>query len=500
MGRRKQGLLLLALMAGFAAGACGGSGSRSAGGGNGNGNGNGENPPPPPAPPPPPPPGFVFGTQGPWPVENVVYGAADGIKESPVVGMTTDEAQNRWVATQDALYLLRPGDASFHRYDENDGLHLRANRLHYCNGRQIPQDRVCSGPGNTEAWGSGLSINTIVGGGEGEVFVGYHGLHPGGFDCANNDDGQDWCDPDAHSGKIDRVRLNADGTLTVDRFDLVSNNHGGQFWHNRDIRRLVFDHLVNKHTLYAGAEHGVTMLLPDKFRLPNDGEWFDAAYKEWMADHLHARVCKGVPCVAGSEANQRMGDWNGLALDEDGNLWHAGKWTAGLITFVPDPVSWYGRNGAAFATAFGDPYHGPGSGNPPVFEVAAEGDNVYLNAVSVCPDGTVWFGSDGPDGVSESVASFDGRRFHYYQASDLGLPERSVKDLVCLPDGRVVLASTSSGLSIYDPATRTSRRITAGDGTIPSNRILSLEVDRMPSPFTLHVATGGGAAALRVLP
>ena len=101
--------------------------------------------------------------------------------------------------------------------------------------------------------------------------------------------------------------------------------------------------------------------------------------------------------------------------------------------------------------------------------------------------------------MSESVASYDGRRFEYYQASALGLPERSVKDLVCLPDGRVVLAGYSSGLAIWDPATRTSKRITAGDG-IPSNRILSLEVDRMPSPFTLHVATAGGAAALRVLP
>jgi hypothetical protein len=497
MRRRNQGLLLVALVAGVAAGACGGSGSKS-GAGSGNGNGD-QNPPPPPPPPQQPPPGFVFGTQGPWPAENVIYGAADGIEESPVVGMTTDEAQNRWVATQDALYLLKPGDTTFHRYDEHDGLHLGGNKVHYCNGRQIPTDRPCSS--GIEGWGYGVdpAIQAIVGGGEGEVFVGYHGIHTPNLDCASNGDNQDWCDPYRHTGKIDRVRLNADGTLTVARLDLVANNHGAEYWHDRDIRRLVFDHFVNKHTLYAGTEHGVTMLLPDKFRLPNDGEWFDAAYKEWMADHLHARVCKGVPCVPGSEANQRMGDWNGLALDADGNLWHAGKWTAGLITFVPDPVNWYGRNGAAFAKAFGDPYDGPGSGNPPVFEVATEGDNVYLNAVSVCPDGTVWFGSDGPDGVSESVASFDGRRFQYYQASDLGLPERSVKDLVCLPDGRVVLASYSSGLSVYDPATKTSKPITAGNG-IPSNRILSLEVDRMPSPFTLHVATAGGAAALRVLP
>ena len=62
---------------------------------------------------------------------------------------------------------------------------------------------------------------------------------------------------------------------------------------------------------------------------PNSGEWFDNAAKEYMADHLHPRVCFLVPCVAGSESNQRMGDWRGLAIAPDGDLWVAGKWTAG---------------------------------------------------------------------------------------------------------------------------------------------------------------------------
>ena len=35
---------------------------------------------------------------------------------------------------------------------------------------------------------------------------------------------------------------------------------------------------------------------------------------------------------------------------------------------------------------------------------------------------------------------------------------------------------------------------------LPSGVILDLEVDRMVSPPTLHVATAGGAVALRVLP
>ncbi len=243
------------------------------------------------------------------------------------------------------------------------------------------------------------------------------------------------------------------------------------------------------------------MLLPDKFRLPNPGEWFNDAYKEWMGDHLHARVCFEKPCDSTS-ANQRMGDWRGLALDANGDLWHAGRWTAGLIGWDPDPVNWFARNGAAFKAAFGNPYFGPGSGSPPVFPVAKEGHSVYLTGVTVCPDGRVWFGSQGPDdGVEATIAVFDpqAHSFAYYTAGQVGLPERTVRDLVCLPDGRLAIASFYSGMVLFDPATSTSTPIRAG-GLIPSDQILSLELDTMPSPPTLHVATAGGAAAIRVFP
>jgi len=39
----------------------------------------------------------------PWGTANAKYGASEGIREQPVVGATTDEAQNLWVATQPAL-------------------------------------------------------------------------------------------------------------------------------------------------------------------------------------------------------------------------------------------------------------------------------------------------------------------------------------------------------------------------------------------------------------
>jgi hypothetical protein len=445
-----------------------------------------------------------FGSPGPWPVANVVYGGADGIGESPVVGLTTDEAQNRWAATPQALYLLRPGEKTFHRYAAGDGLHLDGNPAFYCDDH--PMASRTEHCGGSVSAGSGHAITRIVGGGANEVFVGYSGDDGDGTircppkDASLVDAGADYCDPARHSGKLDRVRVGADGKLTVDRMDLVANHQGGNFWHDRTVQSLAFDHFVHPHTLYVGTNHGVTMILPDRFRVPRPGEWWDNAYSEWMGDHLHARVCDPGPCPA-VEGPQRMGDWAGLDVDGRGDLWHAGRWTAGLITWNADPLTWVGRNGRAFALAFGDPYpqspNAAGFVNEPVFRVAREGDSPHLTGVAVCPDGRVWFSSNGPSsGTGDTVAVWDGHAFTSYRATALGLGESAVKDVVCLPDGRVVLGGYRTGAVVHDPAKKTSRPVPG----LPGGAVLDLEVDRMVSPPALHVATDGGAAAIRVLP
>ena len=462
---------------------------------------------------PPPPPankGITFGTQGPWPIANVTYGAADGIQELPVVGTTSDEAENRWVATPGALYLLRPGDTRFRRYDAADGLHLPGNAAQYCDDRPMQPGETCHSSLSTgEAVAPGIS--RIVGGGPDEVFVGYHGIDemPVTMTCPPKDPTKaqgygDYCDPNHHSGKVDRVRLNADGTIDVTRFDFVAGRQGAEYWHNRTVHNLAYDHFVHPHTLYVGANHGVIMLFPDRFRYPKAGEWFDVANVEWMGDHLHARVCQPGPCPTDQEGPQRMGGWYGIAIDAAGDLWHAGRWTAGAITWDPDPIHWVERNGKAFKQAFGDPYpeapNDEGFTNEPVFKVNAEGDSVYLSGVAVCPDGRVWFSSHGPqNGTAHTVAVWKGRSFDTFDATALGLGGHDVNAIACLPDGRVVLGGATSGVSIYDPATGKSVAIRAGS-LIPDDRILALEVDRMVAPFGLHVATAGGAAILRVMP
>ena len=436
-----------------------------------------------------------FGGPGPWPQDNVTYGAAQGILEQPVIGTSTDEAQNLWVATHSAIYLLQPGWTQFKRFDAKDGLHLPGNPVAYCDSNLAGGDKSCP------IYGAAVDpgISEIVGGGANEVFVGYYGADEG--------DG-DWGDPNRHTGKLDRVRLKADGTLQVDRFDLVSGQHGAQYWHNRTIMRMVYDHFYHPHELYVGANHGVDRLLPDKFRVPNPGEWFDNANAEYMGDHLHARVCYHAPCD-NTESNQRMGDWRGLALAPNGDLWTAGRWTAGLIRWEPDLIDWYMRPGSqAFAAAFGDPYpiapNDQGFQNEPVFnpDSHTEGDPVNLSAVTVAPDGKAWFASGAyyTGDPSYGVAVWQGRSFKTYKpVEDLGLSENNVRDLVALPDGRIVLAFPNSGLVFWNPNTGEQKVLRAGQG-LPDDNVMRLELDTMVSPPALHVSTRTGATVLRKLP
>ena len=436
-----------------------------------------------------------FGGPGPWPVANVTYGYADGINEMPVVGVSTDETQNLWVATNSALYLLRPGDAKFKRYDGNDGLHLPFFPAASCDDSQGTLKPCPSG----EAAAPGIS--EIVGGGPNEVFVGYYGYH----DWNRPDDGT-WTDPWRHSGKLDRVRLNKDGSLEVIRFDMVSNN-SVEFWHNKTVWKMVYDHFIHPHELYVGTDHGVDKFSPDKWK-PNDpppNNWFllKNNAQVWMSDHLHPEVCYHKQCT--DESGLRLGDFRGVALDLKGDLWVAGRWAAGLISWVADNSVWYSRGGGSFLEGFGDPYYGNCSGSRPVFCPPQEGDIVSLTAATVTKDGTTWFASGitygEPGEVNYGIASFFPRKgFNYFDPiRDAGMAEQNVKDMLALPDGRLVLAAPNTGLTLWDPVTGKRSSIRVGQG-IPDDGILRIQLDTMVDPPALQVATRGGATVLRVLP
>lgn len=434
--------------------------------------------------------GPKFGGPSPWGSANAKYGVADGILEQPVVGVTTDEAQNLWAATHSALYLMRPGERLFRRFDAGDGLHLPGNPEQYCDADIAGGDRRCP------IFGAAVNpgISEIEGGAAGEVFVGYFGY----------DDGSaDWSDPNRHTGKLDRVRMAANGAVQVDRFDFVSSDTA-QFWHNRTVQRLLYDHFLHPHELYAGTNHGVDRILPDKYRAPKKGEWFLVATNEWLADHLHPQVCYHHACDS-SESDLRLGDWKGLAMSADGNLWVAGRWTGGQIRWTQDLTTWLKRPGnQIFSVAFGDPYRGPCSGycNQPVFMVPREGDVISVQAVAVAADGRVWFASGRTTNsdVPRGLAVWDGTSFRYFDPrGDAGMSESDIRDMIALPDGRLVLAGTSTGLVFWNPQTGAKTALRAGPD-LPDDHVLRLKLDRMVDPPTLYVATYGGAAALRNLP
>jgi hypothetical protein len=490
-------------------------------------------PPPPPPPPPddggqpdagPPDAGPKFGGPGPWPIKNVEYGFADGIQEMPVVGVTTDETQNLWVATHSALYLLKPGETRFHRFDGSTGpadvhpdgiehrLHLPGNPAAFCNDSAGLLTPCPAGDADTPG------ISEIVGGGPNEVFVGYFGHH----DWGSATDGTEQ-DPWRHSGKLDRVRLQPDGNLEVVRFDMVSNNTV-EFWHNRTVWKMVYDHGVNPkghpHELYVGTDHGVDKISPDKWK-PSVG-WFlnPENQQSWMSDHLHPRACFHAVCV--SDANQRLGDWRGLALDANGDLWVGGRWAAGQIKYTADNTNWYNNprdpvtKESAFGPTFGDPYNGgcsDGDTTRPIFCPPQEGDVVNISAVAVDKNGVTWWSSgsifNDPADVNYGIASFAPPgapppavpwHFKYYDPiRDVGMAETNVRDMLALPDGRLVVAGPNTGLVIWDPQTGKHTSIRAGQG-IPDDGVMRLQLDTMVDPPALQVATRGGAAVLRILP
>jgi hypothetical protein len=473
----------------------------------------------------PPPAKAVFGTPGPWPIANVTYGAKDGIQESPVVGVSSDEpvrqadgtiTQNLWVATNQALYLLRPGDKKFTRFDGMDGLHLPGFNVGFCHDKldykECPNGSAAP-PG----------INEIVGGGSGdgylgEVFVGYWGFH-----TWDENDGTS-ADPWRHSGKLDRVRIKADNSgnpilkngkpeLEVIRFDMVSNNTP-EYWHNKTVFKMVYDHFVNKHELYVGCDHGIDKISPDKWK--ESVGWFLAPgnQQSWMSDHLHAQTCFHHACGE-QHKDLRISDWRGLAIDAHGDLWNGGRYAASRIRYVADNTAWWATPRPDGSTAhdpgLGDEYTGCfGSSTRPVFCPPLEGDPVNISAVTVAKDGKIWFSSgtlfnepqDVPYGIASLVRDDAAGRntFTYYDpVHDVGLPERDVRDMIALLDGRLVVAGLRGGLVIWDPATGNHVSIGAAQG-ISDDRVIRIQLDTMVDPPALQIATRGGATVLRVLP
>lgn len=409
---------------------------------------------------------------GPFPkAAQTSYGTAQGLFEAPI-SASVDEAENLWVVTERALYLLRPGARTFRRYTAQDGLHY--------------------GPGYTEP----PDITLVEGGTKGECFVGYTARDTNTSNLGPN--AHMWNDPWAHMGKMDQVLLQPDGSLKVNRYDL-RNSNDGRYYETRTITSMVYDHFQHPGNLYVGSNHGVTRIVPAKYFPPRNPLDFDTSdEKQWYADHVHPWVCMDSLCSDPNHGPSTFGDQYGLTLAPDGRLWMAGLTTAGAVHYVDNLVDWW-HSWAPFNPF--DPAFGDGSG-PPVFPTGRYGDPVNLRAVTVTPDGVVWFASGGADSwrvPHRGMASWDGRRFLYFDPQALGSIELNILEMVALADGRLVLGFPSSGLLVWKPGDSRGHRLTVSDG-LPGERIGRVKLDQMHDPAILLVPTDGGLLMMRSVP
>jgi hypothetical protein len=102
--------------------------------------------------------------------------------------------------------------------------------------------------------------------------------------------------------------------------------------------------------------------------------------------------------------------------------------------------------------------------------------------------------------VPYGVAVWDGRLFRVYDPiAELGMGERNVRDLIALPDGRILLAGPTTGLLLWNPATGSRQQLRA-PSWLPDDRVHRIELDTMVNPPALHVSTETGATVIRRLP
>src|SRR5262249_31338639 len=141
------------------------------------------------------------------------------------------------------------------------------------------------------------------------------------------------------------------------------NTYDMRYDETRTVWRVLYVHDgPARGVVFAGSNHGVTRI---------DG----AGYR----DHIHAACLN-------SQGIYMMGNWRGLVLDADANLWLAGAYMVGRFRWVADPLRWLDGDGNTFINAFRPIYP-----NQPCDRTLTES---HLGA-AVTSDGRVWFASSG---------------------------------------------------------------------------------------------------------
>jgi hypothetical protein len=406
------------------------------------------NPPtnPPPTNPPP-----TSNPAGPWPVADLtMYAATQGLTGT-IIDASPDDAQNIWAVTQDALYVLRPGQTAFRRYTAAEGLHVQ----------------TYTDPATGQVTVS--NITAMTGGHANEVFVGYRGYEntippPAPPSCCVPN--ADFSDPRWHLGQADKVTLNPDGTIGIRRYEFICDA-SFNCWEERSARRMVFGHSgTAAGHLFIGFDHGVVHVF-------NDG-WGDHIHVETDWHYSDGRVVK------------KQGEQYGLAIFPNGDLLTAAEYGVGRQSWNVDPKAWVLGPYVWALTTYGgaEPYN-TGAHS---LDVPAEYREANRGA-AITPDGTSWWVSLTTGLSSYTSGDFSNTRHHTNVA---GLPASGLVDITADPDGTLWIVDNAGRLLRFNPS---NLNVQVWPGVSNVRRVV---VDTTVTPRAVYVSMGNqGLAVIR---
>ena len=329
--------------------------------------------------------------------------------------MSADQGGNLWAANGEFLLLLRSGGESWEALTEEDGL--------------LP-----------------YPVIAVAGGGDLEVWVGYEGRFP---------DDNPFDDPEEiqKSGDVDRIRLREDGSLDRFHYD-ISSPPSDLYPEGRDILRTCYRIVPVLEGPFAGdvwfgCNHGAAM--------------WSAGYGQ-VFEHVHPAINIGDSLFTG--------DFRGIAITPEGNVWVGAAARTGLIRY---------------ADAGGN-FWAPISPELDVWpdEVALDPDgHDWVMALAADEAGGLWVGSFG-NGLAYRAA--DGSILYLTTAN--GLLDNRMRDLALDPDGSLWVANEAGLIRLFGGTV--GQVFDATDG-VPGT-VLSVFVDEWSTPRRVIVGTTEGVA------
>jgi hypothetical protein len=378
-------------------------------------------------------PDLAHNPAGPWPPNDLIlYGGAQGLG-GDIIDSSPDDGQNIWAASPSALYLLKPGAASFVKYTAADGLHIQS---------------FTDPNGNPSV----TRITAIAGGAANQVFVGYYGYE--------DDDRYHDSEAVRELGQADKVTLAADGSIGALHYLFRCDGDqgtGNGCWENRSVRRMLYVHSgAAAGHLFIGFDHGISHVFNDVF-----------------GDHIHVEVWYH---YADGHITEKIGEQYGLFALPNGDLWTASGYGVGVQTWNPDSKAWVHGN---FKDAFTLYTSNHSLDTPADYREDNWG-------VAVTPDGNVWFASR-----THGLASWDSSTPHSYTSVKTWGSVPPLRDIAADPDGSLWLVSMDGQLLRFDPKLN---GYSAFPGLSDVRRVV---MDTSVVPRALYVSMGSGLAVIR---